>query len=29
MEEGSLVRNPQNADTQYDRYLALIDDQRR
>ncbi|MEU1940789.1 hypothetical protein ACH49O_40730 [Streptomyces coeruleorubidus] len=29
MEEGSLVRNRQNADTQYDRYLALIDDQRR
>ncbi|MFD3621494.1 hypothetical protein ACFWWT_41105 [Streptomyces sp. NPDC058676] len=29
MEEGSLVRNRNNADTQYARYLALIDGQRR
>lgn len=29
MEEGSLVRNRQIADTQYARYLELIADQRR
>ncbi|MFF7929079.1 hypothetical protein ACFZDP_50015 [Streptomyces mirabilis] len=29
MEEGSLIRNRQVADTQYDRYLELIDQQRR
>lgn len=29
MEEGSLIRNRQITDTQYTRYLALIDEQRR
>ncbi|MER6609105.1 hypothetical protein ABT282_25120 [Streptomyces sp. NPDC000927] len=29
MEEGSLIRNRTVADTQYDRYLQLIDEQRR
>jgi hypothetical protein len=29
MEEGSLILNRQITDTQYTRYLGLIDDQRR